>query len=176
MNSRTKRIKLAAGTIGTLTAAVLAVGTSPAAASGTYSGRPYVYGAGDFSNDWGDEGILSTSTHTYSNATCLWQKILWADGFLGSRSDVDGIFGSATRDATRAWQRYHGLSDDGVVGKATFGVADGGLRDWDGNGALDTFDGYRWNFSVWRDSKGRYGFNDGYDNKRLAGYDYRTCS
>ncbi|MFF4759798.1 peptidoglycan-binding protein [Streptomyces sp. NPDC001292] len=176
MSWSTKRIKLGACTVGALTAAVLAVSTTPAAASGTFSGRAYVYGAGIFSDDWGDEGVLSTSTHTYSNATCLWQKILWADGYLPYLSDVDGIFGSKTKSATQAWQRFHQLNDDGVVGKATFSMANGALLDNDKNGTVDTFDGYKYKTSIWRDSEGRYAFYDGDGQSRLAGYDYRTCS
>ena len=93
MSLRT-RFKPAACIVGAVAAATLALGTTPAAASGTYSGLAYVYGADSYTDDWGNEGILSTGTNTNSNATCLWQKILWADGFLDSAADIDGKFGS----------------------------------------------------------------------------------
>jgi hypothetical protein len=158
-----------------LTAATLALSASPASASGTHSGRAYVFGAAVFDDDWGDEGDLSTGTHTSSNATCLWQKILWADGYLAS-SDIDGIFGGDTKTATQAWQNYWSLPSDGVVGKNTFARA--GLFLWDGdkNDAVDTYIGQRYKINISRDSEGRYNFYDGDGIKRLAGYDYRTCS
>ncbi|MCZ7414003.1 MULTISPECIES: peptidoglycan-binding domain-containing protein [unclassified Streptomyces] len=152
-----------------------ALASSPAVASNSYNGNAYIKGGGWFGDDWGDEGVLTTSTNANSNATCLWQKVLWADGFL-PWSGIDGVFGKNTRAATVAWQQYHGLPDDGAVGKDTFGMADGGLLDTNGNGAVDTFGGYAGSFNVWRDSQGRYAFYDGSGNARRAGYDYRTCS
>lgn len=176
MRSLRNRTRLAAGITGVLTAASLALSTSPASASGTYSGLPYVQGAGPFIDDWGDEGILSTGTHAQSNATCLWQRILWADGFLNSTSDIDGIFGPDTKAATQAWQRYHELDDDGIVGRDTFGSADGGLRDYDSDGSVDTFHGYVRNTPMTRNAQGHYHFYDGDGSGRWAGYNYRTCS
>ncbi|MHC3474784.1 hypothetical protein ACYF6T_39685 [Streptomyces sp. 7R007] len=41
MSARSKRIKLAASAVGMLTAAILALSTAPASASGTYSGLDY---------------------------------------------------------------------------------------------------------------------------------------
>ncbi|TVZ94941.1 putative peptidoglycan binding protein [Streptomyces sp. BK340] len=176
MTSRATRAKLIGCSIGALTAATLALSASPASASGTYSGQAYVYGAGAFSNDWDDEGILSTGTNTASNATCLWQKILWADGNLTSASDIDGVFGSQTKAATKAWQSDWEANPDGVVGKETFGKAGDWLRDTDGDGAVDTYIGTAHSISVSRDDQGRYHFYDGDGNGRIAGYDYRTCS
>lgn len=175
MRSRPKRVRLAACAAGVLTAATLALSVSPASASGTYSGLAYVYGAGTYEDDWGNEGDLSTGTNTSSNATCLWQKILWADGYLAS-SDIDGVFGEDTKTATRKWQEYWYLPSDGVVGKNTFQKAGSFL--WDGNndGAVDTYIGGKHTINVTRDSEGRYNFYDGDGVKRLAGYDYRTCS
>ncbi|MDQ1041885.1 peptidoglycan-binding protein [Streptomyces sp. V4I2] len=184
MSARTKRVQLAAGIVGAITAVTLALSTSPASASGTYSGRAYVYGGGDWVGDWGDEGILSTSTNTSSNATCLWQKILWADlaietdGTTFDASDIDGHFGSNTKAATKDWQNRHHLDDDGSVGKDTFGKAGTYLEDhYDpGDTAVDTYMGTWDNFSVSRDSDGRYHFEDGDGNARIAGYDYLTCT
>lgn len=38
----------------------------------------------------------------------------------GAPAVVDGIFGDKTDDAVRAWQKYHGLTVDGVVGPKTW--------------------------------------------------------
>ncbi|MGK5529715.1 peptidoglycan-binding domain-containing protein [Streptomyces sp. URMC 129] len=173
------RARLAACAIGVLTAATLAVSTAPASASGTYSGHAYVYGADSFVGDWGNEGILSTSTHAYSNATCLWQKILWADGFLSS-SGIDGVFGANTREATEDWQALEGLTADGVVGQGTFGRADNYLTyvsgsESPGSSLVLRYDGYAYDITITRDSQGRYGFYDAGGTHRAAGYDYRTC-
>ncbi|WP_351237226.1 peptidoglycan-binding domain-containing protein [Streptomyces sp. NPDC002133] len=170
------RIKLGACTVGALTAALLVVSTTPAAASGTYSGRAYVYGGGVFEGDWDDEGIVSRSTHASSNATCMWQKILWADGFLDSTSDIDGVFGTETYNATRAWQEYEnqygaGLVVDGSAGKATFGRAHEYFDTANGK-----FLGLLRNFDMKRDADGNYQFVDGDGSWRKAGYDYRSCS
>ncbi|MFF0088273.1 peptidoglycan-binding protein [Streptomyces canus] len=178
-----KRAQLAAGIVGTLTAATLALSTSPASASGTYSGRAYVYGAGDWYDDWTDEGILSMATNTKSNATCLWQKILWADGYLSYTSDIDGDFGQTTAWATVNWQVRLNLENiDGVVGKETFKAAariddpKRGLKDGNLDGAVDSYVGFVHTINVTRDSDGRYHFYDGNGDARIAGYDYRTCS
>jgi hypothetical protein len=188
MSARLKKARLAAGIVGALTAVTLALSTSPAAASGTYSGRAYVYGAGTWTDDWLDEGILSTSTNTSSNATCLWQKILWADGAIetdGTKfdaGDIDGHFGSNTKDATENWQNTTGLTADGVVGKETFGAAirvssgTNGLFDLTLDGAVDTYIGFDHTISVTRDTDGRYHFYDGDGNARIAGYDYLSCT
>ncbi|MFC4506091.1 MULTISPECIES: peptidoglycan-binding domain-containing protein [Streptomyces] len=177
MNSRTKRTRLAACTIGLLTAATLALSTSPASASGTYSGLAYVYGAGIFQDDWGNEGIVSTSVNTSSNATCLWQKVLWASGLLSS-SEIDGVFGNATVTATKKWQEREGVVPaDGVAGTDTWYNAGIYLIDSDdADTAVDKFAGSKYAANVSRDSEGRYNFYDGDGIKRLAGYDYRTCS
>lgn len=50
----------------------------------------------------GDEG----------DAVSVWQVICGAS--------VDGDFGRKTEDATKAWQRSHGLVDDGIVGARTW--------------------------------------------------------
>ncbi|MFJ9150857.1 peptidoglycan-binding protein [Streptomyces sp. NPDC102270] len=184
MSSRTNRTKLAACAIGLLTAGTLALSASPASAIGSYSGLAYVAGSGTYTDDWGNEGILSTSINTSSNATCLWQKILWADGAIESdgttfdSADIDGVFGSNTKAATADWQSAFGGSGDGigVAGDDTFRAAGKGLQDQDGDRAVDHFDGSRYTINITRDSNGRYNFYDGDGNARLAGYDYRTCS
>ena len=182
MSARVKRAQLAAGIVGALTVATVALSTSPASASGTYSGLAYVYGAGDWTDDWGDEGILSMATNTKSNATCLWQKILWADGYLPYTSDIDGDFGQTTAWATVNWQVRLKLENiDGVVGKETFKAAmrindpKYGLRE-ENDGSVDRYVGFVHTLSVTRDSDGRYHFYDGHGAARIAGYAYRTCT
>jgi hypothetical protein len=50
-----------------------------------------------------------------------WQYFLrGVELYLG---EVDGVFSEKTRDATQAFQRRHGLNDDGVAGNRTLGEA-----------------------------------------------------
>ncbi len=100
-------------------ALVLATGiavATPAAASGSYTGRAYVYGTGAVSDDFDDEGVVNVTTHRSSNVACLWQTILWANGYLPS-SGIDGVFGDQTDAATRNFQRDKGLGADGSAGR-----------------------------------------------------------
>ncbi|MFC7217404.1 peptidoglycan-binding protein [Streptomyces polyrhachis] len=152
-----------------------ALTASPASASNSYNGLAYVQGSGTFTDDWQDEGRLSTGENTYSNATCLWQKILWAEGKLAWNS-IDGIFGPATQSATKIWQTLHGTDDDGVVGSGTFTRAGYHLIDSNGDGAVDTYRGSSNSFLVSRDADGHYLFYDRTGAKRAAGYNYRTCA
>lgn len=171
-----KRVWAVGGVAAAVTAAVV-LSAAPASASGDYSGLSMVAGSGAFGDDWNDEGILSTTRHASSNATCLWQKILWADGKL-AWDDIDGVFGSGTREATKEWQRdWVGGTADGVVGKATFTAAGKSLRDTDGNGSVDTYRGTEGrSFLVSRTADGDYTFYDWGGTKRLAGYNYLTCT
>lgn len=169
-------------------ATALVLTASPASASNSYTGAAYVGGQGNQFDDWDDEGILSTSSNTNSNATCLWQKVLWSWGLL-DWSDIDGVFGPKTESATREFQDTFNLTIDGQVGKDTFGKAskpDGphiytGFIDEDNDGTVDE---YRANdithtkrsFRLWRNGEGHYGFYDASGKERVAGYNYRTCS
>lgn len=136
-----KRSRLAAAAVSVATAAGLGLGGLAPAASAT--GTWVIDGRGAAYNDWGDEGNLSRHEHANSNATRLWQSVLWADGakWTGSdgkkhkftKWDIDGQFGWKTHSATKYWQDREELEDvDGIVGKETFGYADDFL---DGPGA-----------------------------------------
>lgn len=190
MNRNTTRTKWGAYAVGALTAAVLAVSTTPAAASGSYSGLPFVYGAGVFEDDWNNEGVVDIDTNKISNATCLWQKVLWANGYLSSTSDIDGDFGPQTQTATANWQAAAGLANDGSAGKASWNYAASGQIDYvsgsEASGASLTlkYNGYNprtytWTgrtFTMTRNADGNYHFWDSSGVKRAAGYDYRTCA
>ncbi|CAM5506352.1 peptidoglycan-binding domain-containing protein [Streptomyces canus] len=173
-----KRTRLAACTIGALTAGVLALSATPASASGSYSGLAYVYGGGVFADDWDNEGIVDTSHNKQSNATCLWQKILWADGELAA-SGIDGDFGSNTAAATARWQTKFQVPSDGSAGQQTWTAAGNWLRNssWLPDGStVAHYIGTSHSLDLTRDSDGYYHFTDGDGNGRIAGYNYRTCS
>ncbi|MER7469083.1 peptidoglycan-binding protein [Streptomyces sp. NPDC097981] len=112
-------------------AAALALGSVVTTAT-TAQAAPaegWVDGWDNVTDDWGDEGVLSTTQHANSGATGVWQTILYNDGFL-NESDIDCKFGPATAEATRKWQaKYLGASQaDGVVGPKTFGKASSWLN------------------------------------------------
>ncbi|MER5890256.1 peptidoglycan-binding domain-containing protein [Streptomyces sp. NPDC001941] len=174
MRKRYVSTLIAAGTaslfFGTLAA-------SPASASNSYNGAAYVNGAGDETDDLYDEGILSTTQNSRSNAVCFWQKILWANKQL-EPGDVDGVFGDKTRNATIAFQKSMGIPADGVVGKTTFKAAEDGEKGMDIT--LSTNRGYYIGplrtFPVYRDSNNSYHFQDRTGADRAAGYNYLTCA
>ncbi|WP_285596653.1 peptidoglycan-binding domain-containing protein [Kineosporia sp. NBRC 101731] len=105
-------------------AVALALGTFGAASPAQASvSQGYIAGAGVVTDDWGDEGTISASVRSHSNAVFLWQAVLVSDGYL-TPSDADCWFGSDTTAATKKWQNDHGVDDDGSVGPLTFGKAD----------------------------------------------------
>lgn len=53
------------------------------------------------------------------------QNKLISLGYSVGTYGADAIFGNATKDAVRRFQRDHGLSDDGIVGPLTRGALDG---------------------------------------------------
>ncbi|EKX68010.1 peptidoglycan-binding domain-containing protein [Streptomyces ipomoeae] len=125
------RLLLATAAVTATAGLVLGV-TTPLA---TAAGAQVVDGSGAAYNDWGDEGTLSVNHNSKSNATRLWQSVLYADGAKWKDSkgqlhtftayDIDGIFGWKTRSATMYWQEREELEDiDGIVGRETFGQAD----------------------------------------------------
>ncbi|KUO20336.1 hypothetical protein AQJ91_14965 [Streptomyces dysideae] len=126
-------------------------------------------------NDWTDEGVVNVEVHRYSNATCLWQAILWANGHL-SKSGIDGVFGDQTDAATRAFQRARGLSPDGSAGRQSWTAAGGishtvDTSDW----VNGMYSGWEGAFSVRRSNAGNYQFNFG-NGWQWASYNSRTCS
>ncbi|MEU1965934.1 peptidoglycan-binding domain-containing protein [Micromonospora sediminicola] len=113
-----------------LAAVVIAVLTSglihtPAAHASVSYG--YISGASTVTDDFGDEGTLKRGgSYAYTNATALWQWILYAEGLI-SKSGIDCQFGPGTETATKQFQSRYGLSADGVVGLNTWKTADNRL-------------------------------------------------
>ncbi|MFD7304830.1 peptidoglycan-binding protein [Streptomyces pharetrae] len=175
MNFRTSRARLATGAVGAVVAGALALSASPASAS---SSNGFISGGGSFYDDFGDEGTLSTSSHKDTNATCLWQIILYAEGVKESNgtqfdhADIDGRFGSNTAYATKQLQKAWGLTQDGKVGTKTFGSADdkwnpttrAGELEFRSTGSTDAtkyklrYHGSRYYFDVFRTADGKYRF------------------
>lgn len=95
-----------------LIAATLAT-ASPASATTPVSGT------------WGDNPTLcatSSSCLKTGNVVRMWQTILYSEGLY---SDIDGVYGTNTANATKAWQKSHGLAADadGWVGPTTWNKA-----------------------------------------------------
>jgi len=166
----------------TLAAAALTLGisatiTTPATASGSYTGRAYVHGTSYLTGDLNDEGVVNVRTHRSSNVTCLWQMILHSDNYLPA-SGVDGIFGDQTHAATVKWQRDHGLTPDGSVGKLTFAKVNQKIRDTgpDGDYRYGHYDGTHHNYAVRRArSGGNWQFASPGRGFLPAAYNYRSC-
>ncbi|MGW1976965.1 peptidoglycan-binding domain-containing protein [Streptomyces sp. NPDC001889] len=185
MRHRTRGGRLTAAAISFLTLGALAAGVTPASAA---MSDGYVRGYDTFAGDWGDEGELrhGLGAHNNSNAVCLWQKVLWAEGAQEKdlstfdQADIDGHFGENTEHATRSLQSRWKLDNDGVVGNLTFGRADNNLRYAGGSEGRGeqlnvTYRGRDWSFGLRRDGQGVYSFYDGAGHRRDAGYDYNTC-
>ncbi|MFI6965101.1 peptidoglycan-binding protein [Streptomyces sp. NPDC050255] len=191
MSFRTTRARLGIAAVAALAAGTLAEGASPAAASAS-SG--HVSGAGSYYDDFGDEGTLSTSSYSSSNATCLWQIILLAegaketDGTAFDMSDIDGHFGPNTREATKSLQKTWGLGVDGMVGPQTFGAADtqwnastrSGELEFRSTGTTDAtkyklrYHGAKYYFDLYRTASGNYRFLHK-DAWHYASYTSNTC-
>jgi hypothetical protein len=163
----------------------LVVGATPASAKVSDG---YVSGAYEFQDDFGDEGTLSTSSHSHTNATALWQWVLWAEGAKKSngdpflRADIDCWFGSTTKSATVSLQRTLKLEDiDGIVGTETFGAVDGNIEyvstDYDSS-TYRTKLRYRGDanaFFLYRSSSGVYSINIPNVGWKPASYTYASC-
>ncbi|WP_372350801.1 peptidoglycan-binding protein [Streptomyces sp. KL116D] len=147
----------------------------------------WVRGYDQYSDDWDDEGPMQFFPVNKSNAVCLWQKILYAEGALQAdgtkfpESRVTGSFTTYTMQATKNLQKRWGLAVDGEVGPATFGRAADELIKRDGSTArgktlyLD-YMGDRYGLKIRRNTEGKYLFIDKSGTWRQAGYDYLTCS
>ncbi|MGW3131643.1 peptidoglycan-binding domain-containing protein [Streptomyces sp. NPDC001123] len=122
--------------VATATAVLLGAGglaLAPAAAAAP----PYhgIDGNGTVLDDWQDEEDLGVDDYATSNATALWETVLWADGAVWQdddgdshpfkKSQIDGSFGPETESATQWWQEHiAGLADnDGVVDEQSWTFA-----------------------------------------------------
>lgn len=172
--------KMTSGTIAALTGLVLAGGmlaTAAPASANTNDG--WVSGANNMSDDWGDEGTVSTTSYSSSTATCLWQQVLHAEGLL-SASGIDGIFGPNTKAATVDFQeRYTDLADDGKAGPNTWGKADNKFTqvvEYTDGSARAVYDGQSSNFTVYRSTQGRhFWWHEGDSATRYAAYGSNSC-
>jgi hypothetical protein len=184
-----KRARTVAVIAGAAMAVTLGLGASPASAEASDG---WVRGYDTYVGDWGDEGTLfwKPDGYPHSNATCLWQRILWAEGVsyntangprYASLSDIDGNFGPHTNSLTLALQSRWGLYKDGKVGNGTFGRADDNLTKTGGSTARGEtlylrYNGSRNTFDLRRNTEGKYLFKDKKGDWRQAGYDYLTCA
>ncbi|MFG2732554.1 peptidoglycan-binding protein [Streptomyces canus] len=164
--------------VSSLAAGAFVLSPSPASAAASDG---YVRGYGEWEGDWGDEGEITRWAFDDSNAACLWQKVLWAegarevDGTTFDQADIDGDFGSNTERATEWLQAKWNLQYfDGRAGPESFGRADNNIRYSSGSeGSGEQLDlvyrGAVWSFSLRRDGDGTYSFYDGDGHRRDAG-------
>jgi hypothetical protein len=128
MSLRTKAVVLG---VAAAMAGGIGVTAVPAAAS---TSQGFISGTEEVENDWTDEGTLSSSSYSRSNATALLQMILWSEGVKeqdGTRfdyRDIDGKYGANTTYAVKQLQKLYnswgaGLTVDGKAGKKTLGYA-----------------------------------------------------
>ncbi|MFG2725301.1 peptidoglycan-binding protein [Streptomyces canus] len=121
MSMRKRAVAMATAAL--LGAGTLGLAVTPTAGAASYHG---IDGNGVVSDDWQDEENLGVDDYSDSNATALWQSVLYADGANWqdedgdwhnySKSQIDGSFGPETESATQWWQEHYGLTDnDGVV-------------------------------------------------------------
>ncbi|MFD5478762.1 peptidoglycan-binding domain-containing protein [Streptomyces hawaiiensis] len=187
MKFHEKTSRAVAAVMGAAMVTTLGLAASPASAKASDG---WVRGYDKYSDDWDDEGTMSTGTYANSNASCFWQKILWAEralyqynggGLPFSSGMIDGQFGSNTREATIHLQSRWGLPADGTVGKAELHKAMESV----GKRSGSTDRGEKLNlyylgdehlFLLDRNEEGKYRFIDGDGGWRQAGYNYRSCS
>ncbi|GAA2678291.1 hypothetical protein GCM10010400_46890 [Streptomyces aculeolatus] len=188
MNIRTNRMQSAGVIIAACVTAAVALSASPASAK-TSDG--YIRGYDMWQGDWSDEGIISATEYSSSGATCMWQRILVAEGapktngILFSNADIDGHFGPNTTHATKWLQWKYGLVDspskaDGRVGPNTFSKAEDKLVKTGGSttpGSTVTFSfkGWRSSTTMVRDGEGKYLFSAGAIGTKAASYNSNPC-
>ncbi|MEU6140080.1 peptidoglycan-binding domain-containing protein [Streptomyces sp. NPDC047081] len=129
-----------------------AVTLAEPAAAGVSQG--YIAGTGNASDDFKDEGTLSSTSHAKSNATALVQVLLWADGAKekdGTNfdyADIDGKYGPNTTAAVKSWQKKLNselgshLTVDGKAGPKTLDVA-GEAALWNSSSTTVTYNGWK---------------------------------
>jgi hypothetical protein len=121
MSMRTRAVALTTAAL--LGAGATGIALAPAADAAAYHG---IDGSGAVGNDWQDEENLGVDDYTASNATALWQTVLYADGAKWQDDDgdehnftkgqIDGTFGPETESATQWWQEHYNIDEnDGVV-------------------------------------------------------------
>lgn len=186
MNFHGKRSRAVAAVMGAAMVATLGLAASPASAQVSDG---WVRGYDRFSDDWDDEGDLGRlEPYSNSNATCLWQRILWAEGAYATgydnkvfaKDDIDGYFGWRTFYSTSSLQKRWGLTGDGIAGGNTLSRANkhmyqtGGSTDRNRTLYLK-YEGKEHSFNLRRNTEGKYVFPDGNDDWRQAGYKYLSC-
>jgi len=98
--------------VGTLALAAITITLALTAPAQANTSQGYISGSGTYTDDWGDEGNLSTSSHSWSGAVGLWQWVLYMDGAkinsttYFSEGDIDCHFGPDTKAATEYWQSF----------------------------------------------------------------------
>ncbi|MEU8733694.1 Tat pathway signal protein [Streptomyces tendae] len=188
MNSHKSRSRVIAAAVGLATAVTLGLGAPPASAKASDG---WVRGYDFHVDDLNDEGTLAKGPENfgYSNATCFWQKILWAEGAKWHSADgwvpfkismIDGVFGTNTNNATQNLQSSWHIGVDGKVGNETFGKAH--IHMFKTGGSYDRgkvlnleYRGTAHSFKLFRNAEGKYTFKDRKGDWRQAGYNYRTC-
>lgn len=147
-----------------------AVSTTPASAN-TSDG--YISGTGDWTNDWSDEGPISASSYSYSNAAAGWQAILWADEYLTSTTEIDCRFGSTTTGATKQWQTDHlgSAYANGSAGPQTLARAESYMYANSSGQYIYPGRGGRY-VTFTRNSSGQWGMYHGTSDHHLLSYTY----
>lgn len=80
--------------------------------------------------------VIRTLRVGADDATLPGSPVATMQGIVGAK--VDGVFGSATAEAVKAWQRKHNLKPDGVFGPVCYHVVE---TEFDG-GTIDALYGY----------------------------------
>ena len=80
----------------------------------------------DFQSD--EHTLCNGCSVSTGNYVAMWQLFLRADyAFTAACGNIDGFWGSSTRNATKTYQALYGLSQDGIVGGNTWNAADNNL-------------------------------------------------